>query len=85
MISGKEVELDVAVSDSQLPRVSGQSAVSTQSTDTPVMCGVVPETPQPQASRHFVAPTSFYASKPKVKGQRYEISMMILILYIKHL
>jgi hypothetical protein len=67
-IAGKEVELDLAVSASQLPTLSGHEKNSADISRTNDMILDAPETP---AAKKFVPPASFYgASKPKVKGPR---------------
>ena len=67
-IAGKEVELDVAVSASQLPSMDADKTVTS---DIPSTSSALLDTPQPSTSKHFVAPASFYAaSKPKTKGPR---------------
>jgi DNA repair and recombination protein RAD54B len=67
-ISGKEVELDVAVSASQLPIMFGHEK---NSADTPPISDTVLHIPEPQATKQFIPPTNFYASsKPRVKGPR---------------
>lgn len=74
-IAGKEVELDVAVAASQLPAHEKQSA------DPPTSSDSVVDTPQPLATKQFVAPASFYASsKPKVKGPR-----SVAVIYSPHI
>jgi len=71
LIAGKEVELDVAISPSQLPTMSGQESSSIDtSSATPDISGAL----EGQSSRYFVSPVSFYATKPKVKGPRYPVS-----------
>jgi len=68
-IAGKEVELDAAVSASQLPTMPSHEK---SSQDTPPTSDTVVDAPEPQATKQFVPPTNFYApSKPKVKGPRY--------------
>jgi len=63
-IAGKEVELDVQVSASQLPTIQG-SGVSNPS--SPDAADVVP--PNPTIDQRCVPPTAFYApAPPKVKG-----------------
>jgi hypothetical protein len=68
-IAGKEVELDVAVPASQLPTMSGHEKISA---DSPSTNDMVLDAVEPRASKHFVAPASFYATtpKPKAKGPR---------------
>lgn len=66
-IAGKEVELDVAVSASQLPSVDADKPATS---DTPLSNALL-DTPQPSTSKYFVATSSFYAtSRPKAKGPR---------------
>lgn len=62
-IAGKEVELDIQVSASQLPTIQGSGIGNPSSPDS--VGTVKPAT----IDQKFVAPTSFYApAPPKVKG-----------------
>lgn len=63
-VAGKEVELDIQVSASQLPTIQGSGVLAPSSFD-----GADTVPPNTTIDQKFVAPTSFYApAPPKVKG-----------------
>lgn len=67
LIAGKEVELDIQVSASQLPTIQGSGVFSLGNPFSPDSVGTVK--PNATIDQKFVAPTSFYApAPPKVKG-----------------
>ncbi|KDR75393.1 hypothetical protein GALMADRAFT_249441 [Galerina marginata CBS 339.88] len=66
-IGGKEVELDLAVSASQLPAIKGSEINISQDEELPESPATVPLVEANQ-NQKFVAPTSFYGTtKPKSK------------------
>ena len=66
-IAGKEVELDIQVSASQLPRIQGPGAFPLAKPSSPDSTNTVP--PMATVDQKFIAPASFYApAPPKVKG-----------------
>ena len=66
-IAGKEVELDIQVSASQLPTIQGSAVFPLGNPESPDSIDTVP--PNATIDRKFVAPTTFYApAPPKVRG-----------------
>lgn len=67
LIAGKEVELDIQVSASQLPTIQGSVVFPLGNLSSPDSVGTVK--PNVSINQKFVTPTSFYApAPPKVKG-----------------
>jgi hypothetical protein len=63
-IAGKEVELDIQVSASQLPTIQGSGLLPLGSPSSPDSAP-----PNATIDEKFIAPTSFYAPPPpKAKG-----------------
>lgn len=68
-IAGKEVELDIQVSASQLPTIQGSGVFALDNPNPSSSDDADTVPPNSIVDQKFVAPTAFYAhAPPKVKG-----------------